>query len=242
MTSYDAVSYANTTAAGCFALQPSQAQVACSSQQLNITDPPRCGPRPAAQGRSLALLPRPLKPRCAGPCDSWCPSTCSIYSWDLYSYLWQPVTCLLSNATYSDRVDVPGAFPSCAWPADQCRSACLLPCGIACSPALSSVCAAHHAASYNWCSVPLKGSDAFLFVALALLVAICLFGKLSAVWVLVAGGPGWLVSCAVGANSRPQWHAFRFSCCRRRGGHTQLLCQSASDLKQHLSVARHLPP
>jgi hypothetical protein len=38
--------------------------------------------------------------------------------------------------------------------------------------------------------VPLRGSDAFLFVSLALLAAICLFGKLSAVWVLVAGMEG----------------------------------------------------
>jgi hypothetical protein len=43
--------------------------------------------------------------------------------------------------------------------------------------------------NFNWCAVPLAGSDAFLFVSLALLAAGCLFGKLSAVWVLVAGAP-----------------------------------------------------
>ena len=42
--------------------------------------------------------------------------------------------------------------------------------------------------NFNWCSVPLAGSDAFLFVSLALLAAGCLFGKLSVVWVLITGG------------------------------------------------------
>lgn len=41
--------------------------------------------------------------------------------------------------------------------------------------------------NFNWCFVPLSGSDAFLFVSLALIACGCLFGKLSAVWVLVAG-------------------------------------------------------
>lgn len=36
--------------------------------------------------------------------------------------------------------------------------------------------------------MPLRGSDAFLFVSIALLTASMLFGKLSAVWALVAGG------------------------------------------------------
>lgn len=44
------------------------------------------------------------------------------------------------------------------------------------------------AGTFNYCSVPLRGYDAFLFVALALLAAAALFGKLSAVWALVAGG------------------------------------------------------
>ena len=51
--------------------------------------------------------------------------------------------------------------------------------------------------NFNWCSVPLKGSDAFLFAALALVCAAVLFGKLSAVWVLIAGGwaaASWLVA------------------------------------------------
>jgi hypothetical protein len=44
-------------------------------------------------------------------------------------------------------------------------------------------------AEFNFCVVPLSGRDAFLFVSLALLLAAVLFGKLSAVWVLVAGEP-----------------------------------------------------
>lgn len=43
------------------------------------------------------------------------------------------------------------------------------------------------AENFNWCSVPLAGSDVFLFVSLALIAAAALFGKLSAVWVLVTG-------------------------------------------------------
>ena len=39
-------SYANYTAAQCFGL-PQDAQVACSGQHLNITDPPRCASRAA---------------------------------------------------------------------------------------------------------------------------------------------------------------------------------------------------
>jgi hypothetical protein len=42
--------------------------------------------------------------------------------------------------------------------------------------------------NFNWCTVPLKGSDAFLFASLALIFAGCLFGKLAVVWVLIAGG------------------------------------------------------
>eukprot|EP00887_Chlorella_sp_A99_P005087 scaffold25.g5087.t1 len=41
---------------------------------------------------------------------------------------------------------------------------------------------------YNYCAVPNQGQDAFLFVSLALLAAACLFGKLSAVFILVLGG------------------------------------------------------
>ncbi|KAL4855761.1 Sodium/hydrogen exchanger 8 [Chlorella vulgaris] len=74
----------------------------------------------------------------------------SIYSWEEDSFLWEPVTCMLANVTYSNRIDL--------------------------------------ADNFNWCSVPLKGSDAFLFVSLALVTAAALFGKLSAVWVLISGG------------------------------------------------------
>jgi hypothetical protein len=43
-------------------------------------------------------------------------------------------------------------------------------------------------ATFNFCSVPGGGADAFLFAGLAVLVACCLhFGSLSAVFVLVAG-------------------------------------------------------
>ncbi|KDD76916.1 hypothetical protein H632_c68p2, partial [Helicosporidium sp. ATCC 50920] len=41
---------------------------------------------------------------------------------------------------------------------------------------------------FTYCNVPLSAQDAFLFVGIALLVMSLFFGKLSAVWVLVAGG------------------------------------------------------
>ncbi|DBA77107.1 hypothetical protein WJX77_005031 [Trebouxia sp. C0004] len=41
---------------------------------------------------------------------------------------------------------------------------------------------------YNWCVVPDKGYDAVLFGAMAVVVAVLLQGKYSALWTLVAGG------------------------------------------------------
>ena len=49
----------------------------------------------------------------------------------------------------------------------------------------------------NYCSVPLTGQDAFLFMGLALLIASVCMGKLSAIWMLVAG------TCVGGVLSRP---------------------------------------
>lgn len=51
---------------------------------------------------------------------------------------------------------------------------------------LTSLCSSR-ADDFVWCTVPLSGEDAFLFVGIALLVMSTLFGKLSAVWVLIAG-------------------------------------------------------
>ncbi|KAL4437060.1 hypothetical protein ABPG75_004199 [Micractinium tetrahymenae] len=73
-------SWANVSAAACLALPTPDEQVACSAQQLNITDPP------------------------------------SIYDWASSSFLWTPVTCLLSNVTYSNRVDQASAFNYCTVP------------------------------------------------------------------------------------------------------------------------------
>ncbi len=57
----------------------------------------------------------------------------------------------------------PGCLPRCPWsPADN----------------------------FNFCSVPLSGADAFLFAALALLVASVCMGKLQSVWVLIVGAWG----------------------------------------------------
>jgi NhaP-type Na+/H+ or K+/H+ antiporter len=42
--------------------------------------------------------------------------------------------------------------------------------------------------AYNQCTIPLRGADAFLFASLALAAAAALFGRLAAVWTLVAGG------------------------------------------------------
>lgn len=41
--------------------------------------------------------------------------------------------------------------------------------------------------NYNWCIVPDSAYDAVLFAGVALLVACVVSGRLSAVWVLVAG-------------------------------------------------------
>ena len=43
------------------------------------------------------------------------------------------------------------------------------------------------AESFNYCSVPLTGQDAFLFVGIALLVAALVVGKLAPVWTLLVG-------------------------------------------------------
>lgn len=51
-------SWANVSAAACLALPTADEQVACSAQQLNITDPPR-----QAHGGSLSLL-FPSQPAC----------------------------------------------------------------------------------------------------------------------------------------------------------------------------------
>lgn len=160
-------SWANVSAAACLSLPTPDEQVACSAQQLNITDPPR----QAMHDTPSKLLP--LLPACtvlvavaaAGCPRSRCstrvslprsvngpPLPCSIYDWASYSFLWTPVTCLLSNVTYSHRVDQASAF--------------------------------------NYCTVPVEGSDAFLFASLALLAGACSRGKLAVVWVLLAGKRG----------------------------------------------------
>ena len=98
----------------CLLLNTTSEQVACSSQHLNITDPP------------------------------------SEYSYGEYPTQWDYITCLLYNVSYHHRYDMDS--------------------------------------SYNYCVVPLTGQDAFLFVSLALLMGCILFGRLSAVALLVAGG------------------------------------------------------
>lgn len=55
---------------------------------------------------------------------------------------------------------------------------------------LSNVSYAHRVdqpESYNYCTVPQHGTDAFLFASLALLAGACALGKLAVVWVLLAG-------------------------------------------------------
>jgi len=44
------------------------------------------------------------------------------------------------------------------------------------------------AATFNFCRVPLRGADAFLFASIGLIAATFLFGSLSTVWVLITGG------------------------------------------------------
>ncbi|KAL6780791.1 hypothetical protein ACKKBF_B11690 [Auxenochlorella protothecoides x Auxenochlorella symbiontica] len=62
---------------------------------------------------------------------------------------------------------------------------------------------------FVWCSVPLQAQDAFLFVGLALLVMATLFGKLSAVWVLITGGVlgiiNWQVNLGLISNAISIW-------------------------------------
>ncbi|PSC68844.1 Sodium hydrogen exchanger 7 [Micractinium conductrix] len=54
--------------------------------------------------------------------------------------------------------------------------------------------------NFNYCSVPLSGSDAFLFAALALLVASVCMGKLQSVWVLIVGGCLGILNYEVNLN------------------------------------------
>lgn len=70
--------------------------------------------------------------------------------------------------------------------------------------------------SYNFCIVPLKGQDAFLFVSIALLAAAILFGKLSAVWVLVVG-ECWGAGAAEGAGGL-RCRSRRRRCCAPAAG------------------------
>ena len=196
--SYLDVSFANVTAEECFGLQPSSAQVACSAQHLNITDPPRRVPAAAAARaaarRGAAALPARS---CRTPRAPGLRRPCSYYSFEEYPFLWEPITCMLSNVSYHNRIDIPGAHGGgggglgCVGRGEgmmRLRPAAgrrlhphVPPAAAACLPP---------ADNFNWCTIPLKGSDAFLFVSLALIIAACLFGKLSAVWVLVAGARG----------------------------------------------------
>ncbi len=143
-----------------------------------------------------------------------CCSSCSTWSYDDYPFLWEPTICLLTNVTYSQRINVPGALRQ---PAGLLGAVCRRCGGLARMqrPGAHGCCRldvqeqdrmmrrwlpghmrlchsrllpwALPADNFNWCFVPLSGSDAFLFVSLALIACGCLFGKLSAVWVLVAG-------------------------------------------------------
>ena len=53
---------------------------------------------------------------------------------------------------------------------------------------------AARADNFTYCTVPASGQDALLFGAVALLIASALQGKLSALWVLIAGAPSDLAS------------------------------------------------
>jgi hypothetical protein len=48
-------------------------------------------------------------------------------------------------------------------------------------------CTADHADEYNYCVVPGSGQDAILFACAALVAAVALASRLSALWVLLAG-------------------------------------------------------
>lgn len=110
MSEYLDVSFAGNTSEECFGFSPAAMQVACSAQLLNITDPPRCGLLPAAVPRRRCLRCRPI----FGSLASFlCPAFYSIYSWEEDSFLWEPVTCMLANVTYSNRIDLAGALVMC---------------------------------------------------------------------------------------------------------------------------------
>ena len=53
------------------------------------------------------------------------------------------------------------------------------------------------AESFSYCTVPNSGQDALLFGSVAVLVTVVLQGKLSAVWVLIAGA---CCSCSNGCK------------------------------------------
>ena len=110
----------------------------------------------------------------------------SEWSFDEYPTLWEPIACLLANVTYQHRINLPGGWggvrvvepASSGGPVQHLAPLPHpLPPLFVCTPE-----------NYNYCNVPQSAADAFLFVSLALLAASCLFGKLSAVWILIAGG------------------------------------------------------
>lgn len=131
----------------------------------------------------------------------------TIYTPEVYPSYYDSGYCLNQNVTYSHRVDVPGAslvlqrtaavapvllvWGVLAAPPSACH-----PCQLRPFPSLAAA-----ADNFNYCSTPLTGQDAFLFTSIALLVAAFCMGKLSAIWMLVAGKRGggrpcvWGVAC-----------------------------------------------
>lgn len=146
---------------------------------------------------------------------------------ETYTSYYDEGWCLNQNVTYSHRVDAEGERA-------PCLQAGLWRPGIhaGCRHAMSWLQAQDAAApgwrprwrtsfaratppppaeNFNFCSVPLSGSDAFLFAALALLVASVCMGKLQSVWVLVVGaweaGGGAVVARPLAAVPVVPWLA-----------------------------------
>jgi hypothetical protein len=110
----------------------------------------------------------------------------TVYTIERYPTFYDTATCLAENVTYTNRVDQPGALETVvqnsttppASPPARRRARTPRPRRHPARPA----------DSFGFCSVPLSAADTFLFASVALLLAGLLANKLSAVWLLLAGG------------------------------------------------------
>ncbi len=99
---------------------------------------------------------------------------------------------------------------------------------------------------FDYCTVPESGQDAFLFAAIAMLVACVFAGKLSAVWVLLLGECPqrciihvYIITPSWPCTSRRLIYPPDTKPCRRWPGRAQLLGEPAAGQQQRGHLAGH---